>query len=181
LRIKPFFDACSYSCRRVYGNVPPYCHVTCCNRLGLASKFARKSPESTGAISAELLAILRVYVSVTLSAAPCAFMPAKLKSFITLSKPCTLILILVIRLSSLTTRPGYASRFLLSPSIGFHKDSRCTPLFLFDLICRIRPLSLCQYLRLFRILLAYLLLFFMAFANYFPYTQCIYNFVSYLY
>src|SRR5699024_12755959 len=81
---------------------------------------------------------------ISLSAVPCAFMPAKLKSFITLSNPCTLILILVIRLSSLTSRLYSVSRFLSSPSIGFHKDSRCTPLFLFDLICRIRPLSLRQ-------------------------------------
>src|SRR5699024_515662 len=86
LRIKPFRVLCSYSCRRVYGNVPPYSHTAGFNRRGLAARLARRSPDLTGAISALLLAIFRVYVSVTLSALPCAFMPARLKSFLTLSK-----------------------------------------------------------------------------------------------
>src|SRR5690625_979046 len=89
-RINPLREACSYSCRRVYGNVPPYSHAAGSILRGLDAKFARKSPDFAGAMSADSFAILRVYVSVTLSALPCALIPANEKSFITLSIPFTL-------------------------------------------------------------------------------------------
>src|SRR5699024_12667561 len=90
--IKPFFDACSYSCRRVYGNVPPNSHVAGDTRRGLDARLARNAPVSTGAMSAPSLAIFLVLVYVTLSALSCAFLPDSVPSFITLSYPYMLLL-----------------------------------------------------------------------------------------
>src|SRR5699024_184505 len=92
LRFTPFSERCSFPCRRVSANVPPNSHVPAFTRLGLAIRFAHKSPVSTGALAPASFAIFRAYVSVTLSARPCALTPAREKSFMTSFNPCTLTL-----------------------------------------------------------------------------------------
>src|SRR5690625_7037464 len=66
LRMNPFFDLCSYSCRRAYGSSEPNSHVAGCKRRGLAIILARKSPLSIGANPPDSFAIFLVYVSVFL-------------------------------------------------------------------------------------------------------------------
>src|SRR5690625_7427727 len=76
LRMKPLRDECSYSCRRAYASSDPYSHTPCSSLRGLATMLARRSPLSTGALDADSFAILRVYVSVILSALSNAACPA---------------------------------------------------------------------------------------------------------
>src|SRR5690625_3388043 len=109
--MNPFFVLCSYSCRRVYASVPPNSHVACFNRRGLAKRLARKSPVSTGALLAASLAIFRVYVSVTLSALPCACIPLSEESRITSFSSCIFTFNLML-FHTLETHIDYAVLYL---------------------------------------------------------------------
>src|SRR5690625_1943011 len=90
-------------------------------------RLARKSPVSTGAYLPASFAILRVYASVTLSARPCAFLPATLKSLITASSPFILVFKFTIS-HALNIRFYFVCRFLFYLRQVFRIQRRQTPL-----------------------------------------------------
>src|SRR5690625_4266000 len=99
-------------------------------------RLPRKSPVSTGAYPPASFAILRVYASVTLSARPCAFMPAMLKSFITASSPFILVFKFTIS-HALSIRFCSVCRFLFYLRQVFRIQRRQTPLVLDRAPCRL--------------------------------------------